>query len=378
MKKLRLYLFSMALVSVMVLSACATPKAPAPAPAPTPVGPAATPAPAGPTATSREQLLAAANKEGEVAVWSNTFDKADEVLKPFYDKYPGIKVKLWDASTGNDAINKLVEEGKAGRVTGDIFFSGEGDLVNAVATGVMQEYDWKTAGWPNQPSHKFYANYATNPRLPAFNTNVIPVDQGPKSWEDLATNKWASKSPVASFSGAEGPLLFAYMWREKEGVLNWEKAEKYWIDVVKNNKPKVVRGFSGPIELMIAGEYGIFVPVASGGEILNYALKGAPIAIVPIGKTPGITQSLGIVKNPAHPNAAKVFADWFTAEGGQFNKLNTDMRYAIAPDMAKVARANILLRDKYQIAVEPVPSEFFTPANVKRANDFHLKTLGVN
>ncbi len=84
---------SLMVAIALVLSACAAPKAPAPAPAPSPVPSTQRPAPAGPTATSREQLLEAAKKEGEVAVWANTFDKSDEVLKPFYEKYPFIKVK---------------------------------------------------------------------------------------------------------------------------------------------------------------------------------------------------------------------------------------------------------------------------------------------
>ncbi|MDP2743925.1 MAG: extracellular solute-binding protein [Dehalococcoidia bacterium] len=364
------------LISGMVLVACAAPSAPSPAPSPqTPS--TGSPAPAGPVSDARAQLLEAAYKEGEVQLWANTFDNQAKVLKPFHDKYPGITVKVWDASTGNDVINKLVEEGKAGKVSGDIFFSGEGDLVTAITAGVMAEYPWDNDDWPNQPDTKLYINYGTNPRLPAFNTNVIPVDQGPKSWEDMATNRWVGKSPVFSFSGEDGPLLFAYMWRLPGDVLNWAKAEKYWTDVVTNNKPAIVRGYSGPLELLVSGEYGIMLPVASGRTVLEYALIGAPIAIVPVGKTPGITQSLGMVKNPAHPNATKVFLDWFTSEGGQLSQIQENLIYAIDPEITKIARANILLRDKYFIEVEPVPSKFYTPENTERASDHHLRTAGV-
>ncbi|MBM2831917.1 MAG: hypothetical protein HW414_969, partial [Dehalococcoidia bacterium] len=335
------------------------------------------PAPTGPASNARAQLIEAANKEGEVAVWANTFDKAEVVLKPFKEKYPNIRVKIWDAATGDDAINKITEESKAGRISGDIFFGGEGDLVRAMVAGVLQENDWKTAGWPNQPAHKFYINYGANPRLPAFNTNVIPIDQGPKSWEDMATDKWRTKAPVSSFSGAEVSLLLGYMWGESPNTINWAKSEKYLTDVVTNNKPKVVRGFSGPIELLVSGEYGIFLPVASGRTILEYAIIGAPIALVPVGKTPGNTQAVGMWKNPAHPNAAKVFADWFTSEGGQLSKIQADLVFAYDPEIAKVARANQLLAGKYKTEVVPVPSAMLTPANVKKANDFWLKLLGV-
>lgn len=367
----------MLLVAGSVLSACAAPKPPAVAPAPAPQGPSASPTPSGAAPSARDQLLAAAKKEGSVAVWANHFDKVEEIFQPFKEKYPYIQVKVWDASTGDDVINKLTEEGKVGRVTGDVFFSSESDLVNAVARNLLMEYDWKVAGWPNQPKHKYFINYGTNPRLPVFNTNVISVDQGPKSWEDMATGRWRDKAPVSSFSGAEVTMLLGYMWRASPNTINWEKAEKYLTDVVKNNKPKVVRGFSGPMELLVTGEYGIFVPLASGREVLKYSLVGAPISIVPIGKTPGITQSLGMIKNPAHPNAAKVFADWFAAEGGQLSKIQVDLVYALDPTIAKDAIANKLLAGKYKIEVEPVPTEFFTEANVKRSSDFWLGLLGV-
>ena len=85
-----------------------------------------------------------------------------------------------------------------------------------------------------------------------------------------------------------------------------------------------------------------------------------------------------MVKNAAHPNAAKVFADWFAAEGGQLSKIQVDLIYALDPEVAKVARANQLLAGKYKIEVIPVPSELLTTENVKRAQDFWLKLLGVN
>jgi iron(III) transport system substrate-binding protein len=362
-------------IVMLIVSACGAPATPAPTSTSRPTTAPAVPTPSpGKLELTREQLIAAANNEGEVAVWANTFPGGNEVLKPFHDKYPFIKVKLWDAS-GDEIINRLIEEAKAGRFTADIFFSPEGDLVRSVGLELMQEYDWKTQGWSNQPPGRSYINWGSNGRLPAFNTNVIPIAEGPKSWEDLALPKWRDKSPVASFSAPDNPLLYAYMWRENEGVLNWERAEKFLTDAVKNNKPKVVRGF--PMELLATGEYGIFSPDVSGRNVLAFVLMGAPIALVPVGKTPGLTNSVGIVKNAAHPNAAKVFADWFAAEGGLLTKVRYDLVYALDPATARVSPVNQLLAGKYGIEVEPVPTAFFTPENVKRANNFWLALLGV-
>ena len=140
----------------------------------------------------------------------------------------------------------------------------------------------------------------------------------------------------------------------------------------------MVRGYNAPLELLVAGEYGIFIPVASGFSVLQLALMGAPVAVVPVGKTPGLTMGVSMVKNPAHPNAAKVFADWYAAEGGQLSKIQADLIYALDPEVAKVARANQLMAGKYNIEAIAVPTELFTPENVKRAQDFWLKLLGVS
>jgi hypothetical protein len=131
------------------------------------------------------------------------------------------------------------------------------------------------------------------------------------------------------------------------------------------------------MELLVTGEYGIFVPVASGRRVMFYSLIGAPVSIVPVGKTPGITQAMGIVKNAAHPNAARLFADWYVKEGGALSKIQGDLIYSLDPELVDVARANILLRDRYNTEVEPVPTKFFSAENVDRATDFHLKVLGV-
>ena len=44
---------------------------------------------------------------------------------------------------------------------------------------------------------------------------------------------------------------------------------------------------------------------------------------------------------------------------------------------AVVSPVKRLLTDKYKIEVEPVPPQFFTPENVKRADNFWLTLLGV-
>lgn len=362
---------SLALVLGLLLSACSAPQKPAPAPAPE--KPAAVPTPVAPQVTTGQQVLEAAKKEGEVVIWSNVFREKEKFLSVFNGQYPFIKVTVWDASTGSDAVNRLAEEKKAGRVTADIIFSSESDVIPAMTLGLLAEYDWKREGWVNQPSHKFYLNYSANPRTPTYNTDLMSGAEAPKSWDDLKDPKLRGKTAVTS-SGAELPLLMAYLWREGD-KLNWEKAEKYLTDMVTNTRPRVMSGITRNVGLLAAGDFSLFLG-ASGDASLFYLMMGAPLAIVPVGQSPGLTRSAALVKDAPHPNAAKIFLDFFTTPEGLLAKTELDFTPVLYPEAAKKDRASQLLK-KYGIETVVVPTAVYTAANVDRAVTWWQKLLGV-
>ena len=65
------------------------------------------------TSQAQQDVLEKAKQEGEVIIWTMSFDNSEDFLKGFYKKYPNIKVKIWDGRT-EEVVNKTITEAKAG------------------------------------------------------------------------------------------------------------------------------------------------------------------------------------------------------------------------------------------------------------------------
>ena len=72
----------------------------------------------------------------------------------------------------------------------------------------------------------------------------------------------------------------------------------------------------------MTGEYAIG-PFGSGREVRAAALQGLPLAALEYGMKEGKRASLGshvlnVLKDPPHPNAQKLFANWFLTRDTQY------------------------------------------------------------
>ena len=325
----------------------------------------------------QQKLIEGAKAEGEVVVWTHSWRKASKkVTEHFRKKYPFLKVKIWDSRTVN-ITNKAITEVKAGKHTPDVILIVSRGFPRLRAAGVLQEYDWPEhlKRWTNQPNHRYWVNIVANFYIPTYNSKLVSDGEAPKAWEDLKNPKWKGKSVVSSSSSGT-PLLFAHMWRKQNGELNWEKAFAFWREVIKNTKPKGSRGFGGPTELLVSGEYSIFL-LNSIGVALRTIKREAPLKVMPVpGKIAGTSWSLAMPKTVPHPNAAKLFIDYLVSPEGLVRYANAHQTPVLDPEVAKKAEANIRLKEM-GIDWYPLPEELVNAKNLKKATNWWATTLGV-
>ena len=155
----------------------------------------------------------------------------------------------------------------------------------------------------------------------------------PKPWEALKNPKWQGKAIVSS-SGADALLLFAYLWREKENELNWEKSFAYWSEVIKNTKPHIGRAPFQVMELVAAGEYPLFL-LGFGTVTMTYIERGGPIAFAPVGTTVGSNWGLAMPKTVPHPNAAKLFIECLASPDGLLRYADANYAPVLDPEVVK-------------------------------------------
>src|SRR5947208_3461238 len=107
-------------------------------------------------------------------------------------------------------------------------------------------------------------------------------------------------------------------------VLAERQARSYLVDVLQLSDMGMVLDFQKNDRLVNQQDKLIHTAQYSG--YLEWKAKGAPIAFVaPPGGLPATSESWGIVGNAPHPNAARLYMDWFLSPVGQ--KANGDGLY---------------------------------------------------
>jgi iron(III) transport system substrate-binding protein len=322
-----------------------------------------------------KEVIEAAKKEGEVSLWSNSFEEPDKVLKPFYAAYPFLKVKLWDGRS-EEIINRMASEAKAGRHSVDVLLLSTRAFPSLKNAGLLQEYDWPAHvnKWPHQPKQRFWRNTAASIRVPSYNSKLVSPNDVPKSWDDLKNPKWQGKGAISS-SGADAPLLFADLWKKDNGELDWDRAFQFWRDVIKTAKPKIIRGFTAGFESLASGEFAIFL-LSSANSAIQYADLGAPVKMAPVGKTVGSAWGVAVPKTIQHPNATRLFVQWILSAEGLLHYADIQAISVLDPEIGRRAKANIRLKEA-GIDWYPIADEFRTEEEVNKATVWWSTELGL-
>ncbi len=373
----KLFVLLAAILVASLVLGCVKPPPPPPPEKPTP--PPGKPAP-----DPREQMIAQAKEEGEVVIMGST------ALKGFQEKYPFITVKGMALNTAN-TVNRAVMEARAGRVTVDMVeISDEGQYLMA-QLGALQKPE---VPYPHmkdfdprfQPSSGLFVVVLLNPRpLFVYNTELVPPDELPRSWEEATDPKWTGKTLI-SVSGEDKPGRLAWLWRE-DGELAWERSFDWWTKIFQQ-EPLVTNGYRRGAEQLAAGERAIFWLTPPGPARRLY-FDGAPVAIhyVPPVSALG-NRSMGITKDAPHPAAAWLLIDYYTSPEGQFEA--TEIRNAALP-LNKRAKPGKLAQfimeaggtwenseaSRPDFTMDAAAAVVYTPENRKKSEDFFLQQMGV-
>src|SRR5262245_60891900 len=148
---------------------------------------AAQPVPSGYPA-DYQTIVAAAEKEGSVAVYSTTDSaSADALLKDFRALYPKVQTKFYDLNS-TEVYNRYLSETAANAETADVLWSGSMDLqLKLVSDGRALTYRSPEAG--KMPKWAVYEDRAWGttfePLVIAYNKRLLPADAVPASRADL-------------------------------------------------------------------------------------------------------------------------------------------------------------------------------------------------
>ncbi len=259
-------------------------------------------------ATHLSALYEAAKKEGELTWYTvpQTSEVAERMGRTFTTRYPGVKVNVV-RTTAQVAFQRLNQDLKAGTPNCDVFTSTDlahyVDLKNRKL--LLQNVPEAVAGQDKRvqnldPDGHYHASSAFMMGL-VYNTQKVQGAAVPTSWNDLTDPRWRG-AVVAhpAYSGAAG--AWCIEMRKLYGDA--------WIQKLADNKAHVGRSTIDGVTSVISGE----ASVAAGPMSLaaRSATRGNPIATLAPKEGPVlILAPSGIMASSLHPNAAKLFLEWY-------------------------------------------------------------------
>ncbi len=249
-------------------------------------------------------VIAAAKKEGKVAFYTSFLGaKAHlDIIKMFEAKY-GIPVELLDVRA-SEMTERIRTEQTSQRYIGDVVQNGAASLIQQQKDGFLQPH----GGIPNTknllPDHT-----ATDVGVPCYvlgygilvNTNLVKPDEMPKSWKDITDPKWKGKLISDDPRALGGGVVMFSAFEDKLG-------DDY--NVALSKQGLVLSRDIGNDERRVArGEYPMRIPQLFSNWL---ALKSLPVKfIAPTEGLPYIRFDFGVLKGAPHPNAARLFINYY-------------------------------------------------------------------
>ena len=268
-----------------------------------------------PAAERQKRLEDGARQEGKLAfVHTLRARLGAEHIGLFRKRYPFIALDASDMGS-QEASERLVQEETAGRHLTDVLSLAIPDLDLILERKLLAENPTPaTASILPQfrdfidPANRWTPYYWSDFGI-SYNTNLVPADKAPKSWDDLCKGDFRGQ---VSFDGPNIRFLVGIY------TMMGEEKTRAWIECIGKNKPIIQLGMPQRFELMLVGDHAV-----QGQNFMYYCpakkaqLPSAPCAIVLSAPVLGFAGSMVINRNTPHPHAAALIADWALSEESQ-------------------------------------------------------------
>jgi iron(III) transport system substrate-binding protein len=296
-------------------------------------------------------IVPAAKKEGEMNWYTcRQADEGEPMVNFFQQAYPDITVN-YIYGPGNAQVEKIAAEAAAGRIQADSFLCGGTSARNLAGRSLGDGFIPPSALDPSVEYH--FPVILSETKLPVWqasptglgvNTSLIPQDKLPKTWWDVLRDPfWVdlfNRNLVALYdprlSGGHGHII-SYGLR----ILNASEYGDEWIRLLASYKPRIVN--VATMDPVLRGEFHAVIGV--GPTFKNTQNNDPVITYCPM---PGctVTQTIPVgVKGGPHPNAAKVWAEfWMTKPAQEF----------LAKNGEAVARKDVPIHPSVDPATHPL------------------------
>ncbi len=275
--------------------------------------------------TDWDKVVEAAKKEGKVVVSLPASNELRAAIERLFENRYGIDVEpiVGRAAT---VVRKMVDEAKAGVRYTDLHMGGSESVVTGMLPeGIVDPLEpymvlpevkdpkqwWGGHIWVDNAKKFVYGTLAYQPESLWFNSQMMKAEDV-RSFDDLLDEKFKGK---IGFLDPRTPGSGASLW----SYLREIKGEEYLRKLV-GQKLALSRDQRVLAEILAKGN----IAFVLGLSYYNYApfiKAGLPVAPLPAPKegmyVAGGSGHVVVLKNAPHPNAARLFLNWFMSREGQ-------------------------------------------------------------
>ena len=276
-----------------------------------------------------QATIQAAKNEGKLVYHSGNASEA--YFQEFHKKFPEINLTQILTRGGAAAEQRLMAERRAGVYVADIVHLGAGSGSALASAGaldplapymilpeVLDQSKWFAGRhYFADKERKYLFKYASNPGSDiSYNTKLLSPDTI-KSYWDILDQRWKGKI-VTYDPGARGSRLFSYFYYNPELGPNYLRRLFAEMELTASRDRRQITDW------LAAGKFAIALRTAPDASTLNQArAQGLPVNwFAPAHFKEAVAISAGpahiaVVNRAPHPNAAKLFVNWFLSREGQ-------------------------------------------------------------
>lgn len=276
------------------------------------------------TGSSLDDLIAAAQAEGELIVYGSCEEEYLAVACENFEKLYGIDVQYQRLSTG-EVQSKIEEEN--GNPSADVWFGGTTDPYNVCAAeGLLMPYEAQNASHLMSDAYRDADGnwYGIYKGILGFMVNKDELErmglEAPKDWPDLLKPEYQGLIWTSNYNTAGTAKLVVNTMIQKYGH---DEGIQYLVDLDKNVQVYTKSG-SGPSKNVGTGECVIGIGFLHDGitQIVDNGYGNIEL-IIPSSGTSYEIGGTAIFKGAQHENAAKLWIE-----------------YALSPDCVNLAQDN--------------------------------------
>jgi iron(III) transport system substrate-binding protein len=279
--------------------------------------------------TDWQQAVEAAKKEGHLSLYGGQEITHPEILAAFNKDFPFIKVTT-TSGRGGDLVARIVAERRADKYLADVMASGPNGprmlylakTLDAIAPAFILPEVTDTSKWYGgkhwyaDPENQYIFIYegTLNSTGLSYNTKLMNPEEI-KSYEDLLRPKWKGKLLTLDPRGTAPPTQVLILYH------------------TPNLGPDFVRRFYTETEVTLFRDRrqgtnwlatGKFPLCFLCRDIERVKEQGLPVEVIPADSMKeggtlggGSASNLALINRAPHPNAAKVFINWYLSRQGQ-------------------------------------------------------------